>query len=44
MQTGNLIQGLKEAEEVIEEAPEVEDEIIDDPDEEDTSGQMTLDL
>ncbi len=38
------IQGLKEAEEVIEEAPEVEDEIIDDPDEEDTSGQMTLDL
>ena len=38
------IKGLKEAEEVIEEAPEVDDEIIDDPDEEDTNGQMSLDL
>ncbi len=38
------IQGLKETEEVIEEAPEVDEEIIDEPDEEDTNGQMTLDL
>lgn len=38
------IQGLKETEEVIEEAPEVDEEIIDETDEEDTSGQMTLDL
>jgi topoisomerase-4 subunit A len=38
------ILGLKEAEEVIEEAPEIDDEIIDEPDEEDTNGQMTLDL
>jgi topoisomerase-4 subunit A len=38
------IQGLKEIEEEIEEAPEVDDEIIDEPDDEDTNGQMTLDL
>ena len=38
------IQGLKEIEEEIEEAPEVDDEIIDEPDEEETNGQMSLDL
>ena len=38
------IQGLKEIEEEIQEAPEVDDEIIDEPDEEETNGQMSLDL
>ncbi len=37
------IKGLQETEEEIEEAPEV-DEIVEESDEEDTNGQMTLDL
>ncbi len=38
------IKGLKEKEEKIEEAPEVEDEVHDKPEEEKTNGQMSLDL